>query len=278
MSANTKMAPVQLIGASFLSGALAVYAYNKYLLRVREVGERRASRTSSARQVDPLTALFSQNDIGLHVLNHLARVYTTLGGTTLMAVLGVFLQWRTKFSTALSSLISLGLAFSMLGKSELWKLLALGLFEGMSLGGLVKIAAQLNPAIVPLSLGSTTLIFSSFAAAATLSKRRSFLFLYGALGSALSILSLTSLANSFYGSRQIFDFNIYGSLFLFMGYVVADSQMIIERADQGDEDYVSHAWMLFTDLSAIFSRMLIILLEQSQREKDRKKKRDEDES
>ena len=59
---------------------------------------------------------------------------------------------------------------------------------------------------------------------------------------------------------------------MFMGYVIADSQLIIERADQGDDDYVTHAWLLFTDLSAMFSRILIILLEQKEEEEKKKRR------
>ena len=188
-------------------------------------------------------------------------------------MVGVLLQQRTQFSTYLASLISIGLALSMqFQKSQLWKLLAFGLFNGMSLGGLVKVATLVNPAIVPIALGSTGLIFSSFAAAATLSTRRSLLYLYGGLGSALSLFSLTGLANMYFQSRSLFNFNLYGGLAMFMGYVIADSQLIIERADQGDDDYVTHAWLLFTDLSAMFSRILIILLEQKEEEEKKKRR------
>lgn len=141
----------------------------------------------------------------------------------------------------------------------------------MSLGGLVQIARFLDPSIVPLALGSTTLIFSSFAAAATLSSRRSLLYLYGGLGSALSVLSISSLANVFFKSKAVFNFNLYAGLAMFMGYVVADSQLIIERADQGDDDYVTHAWLLFTDLSGMFSRILVMLIQKA--DEDEKKKR-----
>jgi FtsH-binding integral membrane protein len=200
-----------------------------------------------------------------------------LGGTTLAGFVGVLVQQRTNFSTTLASLFSLGFALSLqFSKSQLWKLLAFGFFNGMGLGGLVKLASYVNPALVPIALGSTTMIFSSFAAAATLSSRRSLLYLYGGLGSALSILSLTGFANLFIQSRSLFNFNLYGGLAMFMGYVMADSQLIIERADQGDDDYVTHAWLLFTDLSAMFSRILIILIKQSEQQEQQKKKKKKD--
>jgi FtsH-binding integral membrane protein len=284
-SSSQKNLPMQLMGASFASGAAMAYLYSRYLVRVQQEGSapRNQSRWNgatpsnqrgAASSLDPIAALFNQNDISLRVLNHLARVYAALGGTTLAGVLGVIVQQRTQFSTTLASLFSLGFALSLqFSKSELWKLLAFGFFNGMGLGGLIKLAAHVNPAIIPIALGSSTLIFSSFAAAATLSSRRSLLYLYGGLGSALSIFSMTGLANVFIQSRHLFNFNLYGGLAMFVGYIAADSQLIVERADQGDEDYVTHAWMLFTDLSAIFSRIVIILIKQSEQDQQDKKKK-----
>jgi hypothetical protein len=36
--------------------------------------------------------------------------------------------------------------------------------------------------------------------------------------------------------------------------------MIIERADNGDYDYVKHSLELFTDFAAVFVRLLIIMV------------------
>ena len=72
MSTN-KTLPVQLMGASFATGALAAYVYSRYLQRVQQeaTGSRGRFRGEASRSanVDPLTALFNQNDIGIHVLN-----------------------------------------------------------------------------------------------------------------------------------------------------------------------------------------------------------------
>lgn len=45
-----------------------------------------------------------------------------------------------------------------------------------------------------------------------------------------------------------------------MGYIVFDTQDIVEKAHLGDLDYVKHALTLFTDFVAIFVRMLIIMV------------------
>lgn len=65
-------------------------------------------------------------------------------------------------------------------------------------------------------------------------------------------------------------------LFVFAGYVVYDTQVIIERASMGDRDSISHAVQLFTDFVQLFIRIVIILLrnaEKKQNDQRRKQRR-----
>lgn len=283
-STSNKNLPATLLAGSFAAGIAGAFVYNKYLVRVQQEQQQSSSRTRrtnttfSNTEDNAFANIFNTGEISTSVLNHLARVYTTLGATTFAAVLGVLIQRQTKFPASVSSLISLGFALSLAStRAEMWKLLGFGLFNGMGLGDLVSVALKVNPNLVPVALASTSAVFGSFAAAAALSPRRSLLYLYGVLGSALSVLSVTSLANVFFENRMMFNLNLYGGLAMFVGYVCADSQMIIERADQGDRDHVTHAWMLFTDLSAIFTRLLVILLKQQEEQEKKKRRRGRDE-
>lgn len=53
---------------------------------------------------------------------------------------------------------------------------------------------------------------------------------------------------------------LYFGLLIFLGYMVFDTQEIIERAHYGDLDYVKHALTLFTDFVAVLVRILIIMV------------------
>uniref|UniRef100_A0A669EI51 Uncharacterized protein n=1 Tax=Oreochromis niloticus TaxID=8128 RepID=A0A669EI51_ORENI len=77
---------------------------------------------------------------------------------------------------------------------------------------------------------------------------RGHLFLRGTLMSGCSILFLVSLTNVFFGSTLLFEANTYLGLLL-----------IIEKAENGDEDYIWHCVTLFDDFISIFRRLMIIL-------------------
>ncbi|MBA0593311.1 hypothetical protein Gorai_010262, partial [Gossypium raimondii] len=92
-----------------------------------------------------------------------------------------------------------------------------------------------------------------------LARRREYLYLGGLLSSGVSMLLWLHFASSIFGgSTALFKMEIYLGLLVFVGYMVVDTQDIIEKAHLGDLDYVKHALTLFTDFVAVFVRILII--------------------
>ncbi|RHN63189.1 hypothetical protein MtrunA17_Chr4g0055621 [Medicago truncatula] len=78
---------------------------------------------------------------------------------------------------------------------------------------------------------ATSLAFACFSAAALVARRREYLYLGGLLSSGLSILMWLHFASSvFGGSTALFKFELYFGLLVFVGYVVVDTQEIIERS------------------------------------------------
>jgi len=142
-----------------------------------------------------------------------------------------------------------------------------GFFQGISIGNLVLIAGIMDTSILPNALVATTLTFGAFAFGAMMSKRRSLLFLYSGCLSALSWLMWFGIANWFLRSNTIFNIQLYAGLAVMTCFVAADTQKIIEVADMGHGDAIQDAMNLFVDLVAIFVRILVVLIKNSERNK-----------
>lgn len=68
----------------------------------------------------------------------------------------------------------------------------------------------------------------------------------------------------------------YLGLLVFSGYVLFDTQLVVERASAGDMDNVQHALDLFVDFVAIAVRVLVILMKnQEKREQERRRRRND---
>jgi len=203
---------------------------------------------------------------------HLHGVYTTLALAILCAAAGSIVFLKTfigGFGTFLIGFLLL-IWLAMTPQQEVQKRVALlcgfAFVEGLSLGPIILQTLELDPSIVTTAFLGTTCIFICFSAVAYFAERRSYLFLGGLLSSALSIMLLFSFLNIFFRSLAIYNFQVYFGLLVFCGFVVFDTQLIIEKAAHGSKDFVWDSLNLFLDFVNIFVRLLIIL------SKDKKKK------
>lgn len=125
-----------------------------------------------------------------------------------------------------------------------------------------------------MALLGTTAVFACFSAAALLARRRSMLYLGGTLSSAVSMFALARLGTWFLGGqRLLFEAELYLGLVLFVGYVLFDTQLAVERAEAGDRDEVRAALDLFVNFSAIFVRVLVILLRSAAAKDEQRERR-----
>ncbi|NXX16874.1 BI1 inhibitor, partial [Podargus strigoides] len=81
----------------------------------------------------------------------------------------------------------------------------------------------------------------------------------GFLLSGLTLMLLSSVVNAFMGSTWLFTANLYLGLMIMCGFVLFDTQLIIEKAESGDKDYIWHCVDLFLDFVNIFRELLMIL-------------------
>merc|ERR1711916_320049 len=137
-------------------------------------------------------------------------------------------------------------------------LMSVGFLKGISVSSMFLRAAMCGALYLDASVVLTAL----------LAKRRSYLYLGGVCGSAMSFLFWSSIFGMFFGtSRFMFDVRLYVGLAAFIGFVVFDTQVIIEKASAGVKDALGDALSLFIDFVAIFVRLLIILSRNSNERK-----------
>ncbi|KAK9144638.1 hypothetical protein Sjap_004541 [Stephania japonica] len=235
---------------------------------------------SSSRGGWSYESLKNLRQISPAVQTHLKKVYLTLCCALVASAVGVCLHLALHIGGLLTMIGCLGCIVWMLSvpqyeeKKRLSILMGSSLLQGASIGPLIDLALHVDPSILISAFVGTAIAFACFSAAAMFAKRREYLYLGGLLSSGLSILFWLQLASSIFGgSSATYKFELYFGLLLFVGYMVVDTQKIIESAHLGDLDYVKHALTLFTDFVAVFVRILIILLKNSSEKEKKRKKR-----
>ena len=147
-----------------------------------------------------------------------------------------------------------------------------GFLKGASIGPLMSALIFIDPAIIMTALMGTITIFICFSLSALVAKRSSYLYLGGILSSALSLMFFLSLANMFFGSVHLYNLQLYGGLMVFSGFVIFDTQLVLEKTIMGDRDFAGHAANLFVDFVAIFIRLAIIIAKMNEKKSDNKKR------
>jgi FtsH-binding integral membrane protein len=236
-------------------------------------GQFRADSKPTTSNKFNLKTLFDFSNLQPRVQTHLKNVYTCLLVSTLCAALGVYLSmtgWLNYprlavFGSIITSIWLFTLDFNARTQTQCFALMsATALFTGIYLSPLINLAIDVDPQIVMTAFLLTTTIFVCFTLSALLTQKRTYLYLGGFLSAGTSIMLLLSIMNIFGRSQLIFNVNLYFGLFIACGYILYDTQLIVEKAVHGDMNYVKHAVFLFIDMVDLFVRILIILLKNSQ--------------
>lgn len=221
------------------------------------------------------------------VQRHLQKTYATLTAALVVSALGSWMDITFRIAGLLTYLLGfgclVGLGLTQSTPSTLNKrytlLAGFAFAQGASLGPLIGAAIAMSPGIVLMAFACTAAIFLCFSAASLLTKRRSFLYLGGWLSSAISAFMVMRLCSWFVpGMRAVtFQAELTLGLLVFAGYIIFDTQVIIEKAYAGHTDHIKSALDLLVDVLAVFVRVLVILMrnaeKKEQRERERRNKR-----
>lgn len=127
---------------------------------------------------------------------------------------------------------------------------------GFLVGPAMHLIVEVYPQIVLQAVLYTASAFTSFSLISLCSKRRSFLFIGGIIVSLIQGMVLYRVFGWLFGWKT---YNLTYLMFgLFVGclYIIYDTQLIVERAELGDKDVISHTMILFVDLFDLFIRIL----------------------
>lgn len=216
-----------------------------------------------------MEALKDFSSLSPSIQSHLSKVYLTLSAALIVASLGAYAHFLWGLGGAVSSVVSIGgvlwinatPATKANESLRLRLLLVVSFSHGCSVGPLVAAAAGINASLIAVALSATSAVFLSFSLAALVAPRREFLFLGGLLSAGLSATLAMHVAAWLMGPSIIaFYVELYFGLLLFCGYIIFDTQIIVERAARGSRDYVVDALELMMDFVAVFVRILVILM------------------
>ncbi|OAF71074.1 hypothetical protein A3Q56_01155 [Intoshia linei] len=212
----------------------------------------------------------SFDKLNLDTQHHLKKVYATLTISTLVAMLGSYAYIVSEFFRFGIIALIVGIAsIVMLMTTKHTKnnvnirtgyLMSFAFTSGISLGPIISIAMHIDETIVMKAFALTCIIFFCFSMASLKSaSERKYLYLGGTILTLTSVVFSLSLANLFFGSMLLFDITLYAGLGMFLMYILYDTQLIVYKFDNGDDDYIKHSLDLFIDFVAIFRRLVIIL-------------------
>ena len=239
---------------------------------------------------NPFNSLWSMTNLSPKIQRHLVSVYSNLSLTTLLASIACYLSIHNYLPNLSILPLILGivlLVFVLFSRPSpntnalrTASLYGFGFAEGWGIAPFIQYYLSVDSNTVFLALLATFIAFISFTASAVTSPRRSQLYLGGFLGALLSVTTLLSLSQLFYPTAFLHSTELYLGLFIFCGYILYDTQVIIERADMytlTEPDAVVPAAMLFTDAVNVLVRLVEILARQQQQQGNNRGRRKGDE-
>lgn len=202
--------------------------------------------------------------------DHLEHVYLCLLSVAVTATIGCSIFYCGCFqfgfiSSLMSFVLIIALHYLPDNGKNFWLryfLLAMfGLCAGQLIGPLMRYVGTVSPRLITAALVGSTVIFLTFSITACYSAPGKYLFLSGILTAACNIITVANLANLFFKSYWIHYVQTHCSVAVMAGFILYDTQIIIEKFQSGDRDSINHSLDLFFVTLNLLRKVLILLAE-----------------
>ena len=169
------------------------------------------------------------------------------------------------FSMTLAGVTYLGLALDQ--EKTAWArrnlvLCLYGLSQGMSLGPMVRLFTTYHNSTLFIVVFCLAAMFVCFTGCALLAKQRDHLYIGSLVSTAIILLTFLNIMSALLPHLQDNMYHLIGWILAFGCFLVADSQLIIEKVNNGNRDFAGHAIELFLDLFAVFYKVGVALVNQ----------------
>lgn len=239
----------------------------------------------------PTRSLLDFTPLSAPQKRHVSHIYSALVTNVLITAIGVYIQLNVmSLPSFLCLMLSLGcmmgLSFSsqkahaeskMLTKERALYFGGFGLLNGMLMANYLHVVHRyVGTQVVPTAFFASCAVFCCLSASALIAKQRSYLYLGSILGAVMSYFALASFLNIFLRFKLLNDVMLWGGLFMYLGFVVYDTQLAVAQFDMGNRDYLLHALQFYVNFISIFLRLVAILSERQAEDNRRKRQRRED--
>lgn len=227
----------------------------------------------------PLTYLLSHTPLDVSIQKHLRNVYNTLFLAVLLATAGALLDLYLNFPLGriasylvLPTLIYFTNFSTKYSKFRAFSFYLFAFLDGLAAGPLLEYAVVTDPAIPVIAFVAAAVVFAGFSVSAIFARRGSYLALGAFLWAGILGLFLIQIVNLFTSKLVGFGPMLYGGLMLLCGFILYDTQVIIEKANRGDKDCHGHAMDLLIDFVGIVKRLILILIRNNERREEKKRR------
>lgn len=202
---------------------------------------------------------------------HLKSVYLCLAVIVISTAVGCILFCSESFQYGVtSSLLTFAtiVALHLLpddGKNFWFRFSIMTLFgfcAGQLLGPLMLFVALVDPKLVISSLVGSFVLYLSLTLTAIFSSSGKYLFLNRILIAICNIMTIMTLINVMLQSLLIQYVQLYLGVAVMAGFVLNNTQVLMEKFRDGDQDFINHSLDLFFDMANLLRKVLILMTEQ----------------